>query len=146
MAIVKSKLLKQLSKNYPNFLKRDLKKFINIILDEIKKTLKRKVFLQRSALPSLARSERSRMAWSVSPDPCRTTAARARGPVAAQTFCPLPRSRSARSRRRVNDEPLYELLHERRLGVVAGVAQSGHEVELQLPRAQSPQRRLRFLT
>ena len=41
MAIVKSKLLKQLSKNYPNFLKRDLKKFTNIILDEIKKTLKR---------------------------------------------------------------------------------------------------------
>ena len=41
MAIVKSKLLKQLSKNYPNFLKKDLKKFTNIILDEIKKTLKR---------------------------------------------------------------------------------------------------------
>ena len=41
MAIVKSKLLKQLSKNYPNFLKKDLKKFTNIILGEIKKTLKR---------------------------------------------------------------------------------------------------------
>ena len=41
MAIVKSKLLKQLSKNYPNFLKKDLEKFINIILSEIKKTLKR---------------------------------------------------------------------------------------------------------
>ncbi len=41
MAIVKSKLLKQLSKNYPNFLKKDLEKFINIILEEIKKTLKR---------------------------------------------------------------------------------------------------------
>ena len=40
MAIVKSKLLKQLSKNYPNFLKKDLEKFTNIILDEIKKTLK----------------------------------------------------------------------------------------------------------
>ena len=35
MAIVKSKLLHQLSKNYPNFLKRDLEKFINIILKEI---------------------------------------------------------------------------------------------------------------
>ena len=41
MAIVKSKLLKQLSKNYPNFLKKDLEKLINIILEEIKKTLKR---------------------------------------------------------------------------------------------------------
>ena len=41
MAIVKSKLLKQLSRNYPNFLKKDLEKFTNIILSEIKKTLKR---------------------------------------------------------------------------------------------------------
>ena len=41
MAIVKSKLLKQLSKNYPNFLKKDLEKFTNLILDEIKQTLKR---------------------------------------------------------------------------------------------------------
>ena len=41
MAVVKSKLLKQLSKNYPNFLKKDLEKFSDIILDEIKKTLNR---------------------------------------------------------------------------------------------------------
>ena len=41
MAIVKSKLLKQLSKNYPNFLKKDLEKFTNIILTEIKRALKR---------------------------------------------------------------------------------------------------------
>ena len=41
MATVKSELLKQLSKNYPNFLKRDLKKFTNIVLDEIKRALKR---------------------------------------------------------------------------------------------------------
>ena len=41
MAIVKSKLLKQLSDNYPNFLKKDLEKFTNIILNEIKRTLKR---------------------------------------------------------------------------------------------------------
>ncbi len=41
MAIVKSKLLKQLCQNYPNFLKKDLEKFINIILKEIKQTLKR---------------------------------------------------------------------------------------------------------
>ena len=41
MAIVKSKILKQLSDNYPNFLKKDLEKFVNIILIEIKKALKR---------------------------------------------------------------------------------------------------------
>ena len=41
MAIVKSKLLNQLSKNYPNFLKKDLEKITNIILKEIKNTLKR---------------------------------------------------------------------------------------------------------
>ena len=41
MAIVKSNLLKQLSKNYPNFLKKDLEKFTNIILKEIKISLKR---------------------------------------------------------------------------------------------------------
>ena len=41
MAIVKSKLLKQLSNNYPNFLKKDLEKFTNIILNEIKRTLKK---------------------------------------------------------------------------------------------------------
>ena len=39
MAIVKSELLKQLSKNYPNFLKKDLEKFTDIILKEIKETL-----------------------------------------------------------------------------------------------------------
>ncbi len=42
MSIVKSKLLKQISKNYPNFLKKDLEKFTNIILDEIKQTLRRR--------------------------------------------------------------------------------------------------------
>jgi len=41
LAIVKSKLLKQLSNNYPNFLKRDLEKFTDIILNEIKQALKR---------------------------------------------------------------------------------------------------------
>ena len=41
MAIVKSKLLNQLSKNYPNFLKKDLGKFTDIILNEIKRALKR---------------------------------------------------------------------------------------------------------
>ncbi len=41
MAIVRSKLLKELSENYPNFLKRDLEKLTNILLDEIKLTLNR---------------------------------------------------------------------------------------------------------
>ena len=41
MAVVKSKLLKQLSKDYPNFLKKDLEKFTDIILQEIKRALKR---------------------------------------------------------------------------------------------------------
>ena len=41
MAIVKSKLLKQLSDNYPNFLKKDLEKFLNIFLIEIKNSLKK---------------------------------------------------------------------------------------------------------
>ena len=41
MAIVKSKLLKQLSKNWPNFLQKDLSKFTEIILSEIKHALKR---------------------------------------------------------------------------------------------------------
>ena len=41
MAIVKSKLLKKLAINYPNFLKKDLEKFTDIILEEIKLALKR---------------------------------------------------------------------------------------------------------
>ena len=41
MAIVKSKLLKQLAINYPNFLKKDLDKFTEIILIEITQALKR---------------------------------------------------------------------------------------------------------
>tara|TARA_B100000902_G_C26772139_1_gene650924 strand:- start:108 stop:398 length:291 start_codon:yes stop_codon:yes gene_type:complete len=41
LAAVKSELLKQLSRNYPNFLKKDLEKFTNIILFEIKRALKR---------------------------------------------------------------------------------------------------------
>ena len=41
MAIVKSKLIKYLKKSYPNFLTKDLEKLVDIILNEIKKTLKR---------------------------------------------------------------------------------------------------------
>ena len=41
MAIVKSKLLKQLSNNYPNFLKKDLNKLVEIFISETKNSLKR---------------------------------------------------------------------------------------------------------
>jgi len=41
LAVVKSNLLKQLSKNYPNFLRKDLEKFVNIIFNEIKRSLKK---------------------------------------------------------------------------------------------------------
>ena len=41
MAIVKSELIKQLKKSYPNFLTRDLTKVIDIVLKEIKDSLDR---------------------------------------------------------------------------------------------------------
>ena len=41
MAIVKSKLLNQLKKSYPNFLKKDLEKVLSVVLDEIKQALRR---------------------------------------------------------------------------------------------------------
>ncbi|NMN67483.1 integration host factor subunit beta [Candidatus Pelagibacter ubique] len=41
MAIVKSKLLNQLKKSYPNFLKKDLDQVVSIVLNEIKQALKR---------------------------------------------------------------------------------------------------------
>ena len=41
MAIVKSKLLKQLKQSYPNFSLKDLTKLSEIILNEIKKALRR---------------------------------------------------------------------------------------------------------
>ena len=37
----KSEIIKKLSNNYPNFIKRDLTKFIEIIIFEIKNSLKR---------------------------------------------------------------------------------------------------------
>ena len=40
MAIVKSKLLNQIKKSYPNFLKKDLEKVVSIVLNEIKQALK----------------------------------------------------------------------------------------------------------
>ena len=39
MAIVKSKIIKQLSDNYPNFIKKDLIKLIDIILNDMKNSL-----------------------------------------------------------------------------------------------------------
>ena len=42
MATRKSELLKQLSNNYPNFLKRDLYKLVSIFFSEIKNSLKRR--------------------------------------------------------------------------------------------------------
>ena len=42
MAVVKSKIIDTLSKNYPNFLKKDLSKLVEIILSQIEMTLKRK--------------------------------------------------------------------------------------------------------
>ncbi len=41
MAIVKSELIKELKKSYPNFLTRDLNKVVDIILKEIRETLNR---------------------------------------------------------------------------------------------------------
>ena len=41
MAIVKSKLLKQLSKNWPNFSQKHISKLSEIILNEIKRALRR---------------------------------------------------------------------------------------------------------
>ena len=41
MSVVKSDLIKELSKNYPNFLRRDLVKLVDIILEEMQNSLKR---------------------------------------------------------------------------------------------------------
>ena len=41
MAAVKSNLLKQLADNYPNFLRKDLLKLLDIILNEMENALKR---------------------------------------------------------------------------------------------------------
>ena len=41
MAIVKSKLLQQLKKSYPNFSNKDLDRLVSIVLKEIKRALRR---------------------------------------------------------------------------------------------------------
>ena len=66
--IVKSKLLKQISNNWPNIKKKILEKFFNIFLDEIKNSLKRgdRVELRRFGMfstniqkPRLSRNPRT---------------------------------------------------------------------------------------
>ena len=42
MAVVKSKIIDNLSDNYPNFLKKDLSKLVEIILSQIEDALARK--------------------------------------------------------------------------------------------------------
>ena len=41
MSIKKSQIIKKLSDNYPNFIKKDLKKLINIFIEELSASLKR---------------------------------------------------------------------------------------------------------
>ena len=41
MALIKSKLLRKIYESYPNFFKKDLDKFFDIVLKEIKDSLKR---------------------------------------------------------------------------------------------------------
>tara|TARA_B100002051_G_C16326492_1_gene434825 strand:- start:205 stop:495 length:291 start_codon:yes stop_codon:yes gene_type:complete len=41
LSVVKSDLIKELSNNYPNFLRRDLVKLVDIILEEMQNSLKR---------------------------------------------------------------------------------------------------------
>ena len=41
MSVVKSDLIKELATNYPNFLKKDLVKLVNIILYEMQEAIKR---------------------------------------------------------------------------------------------------------
>tara|TARA_Y100000817_G_C16532020_1_gene400501 strand:- start:215 stop:505 length:291 start_codon:yes stop_codon:yes gene_type:complete len=41
LSVVKSELIKELTKNYPSFLKKDLIKFFDITLNEIRDALKR---------------------------------------------------------------------------------------------------------
>ena len=64
MPVNKSELLNQLSKTYPNILKRDLSKFINIFLHEVKKAIKNneRVELRRWGIfyPKVQKSRNSR--------------------------------------------------------------------------------------
>ena len=52
MAIVKSKLLKKISDNYPKYNKKDIDRFFLIILNEIKDALKRRERVEIRSLGS----------------------------------------------------------------------------------------------
>ena len=64
MSVNKSEILNQLSRTYPNILKKDLLKFINIFLQEIKKAIKNneRVELRRWGIfyPKIQKSRNSR--------------------------------------------------------------------------------------
>ena len=59
----KSDILKQLSNNYPNFFKKDLTKFVNIILNEIENALKKNERVELRDIFTLeTRIQKARMA------------------------------------------------------------------------------------
>ena len=59
----KSYILEQLSNNYPNFLKKDLTKFVNIILNEIENALKKNERVELRDIFTLGtRIQKARMA------------------------------------------------------------------------------------
>jgi len=59
----KSDILEQLSNNYPNFLKKDLTKFVNIILNEIENALKKNERVELRDIFTLeTRIQKARMA------------------------------------------------------------------------------------
>ena len=64
MTVNKSEILNQLSKTYPNILKKDLLKFIDIFLHEVKKAIKNneRVELRRWGIfyPKIQKSRNSR--------------------------------------------------------------------------------------
>ena len=61
MSVTKSDLLKQLSKTYPNILKKDLLKFFDIFIDEIKKAIKNNERVEfRRFYPKIQKSRKSR--------------------------------------------------------------------------------------
>ncbi len=87
MAIVKSKLLKQLKKSYPNFSNNDLERLITIVLNEIKRALRRgdgvelrnfgtfRIKIQKSSIrrnpktgEKVAVPEKKVIAWKMSKD------------------------------------------------------------------------------
>lgn len=63
MGTNKSDILGQLSNNYPNFLKKDLTKFVNIILNEIENALKKNERVELRDIFTLeTRIQKARMA------------------------------------------------------------------------------------